>query len=67
MLRNFVSTTLGIGHDSIVGGHFKFAKNLSRLNNYHWRHETRDVKKYFDGCLKCQYYKESSQQKISGP
>ena len=42
--RKFVSTFLGIAHDSKLGGHFKLTKMLSRLKNFHWRHKTRDVK-----------------------
>ena len=46
--RKCVSTLLQIAHDSQLGGHFKFAKTLSRLSNFHWRHKARDVKQYVD-------------------
>ena len=65
--RKSVSTILHIAHDSRVGGHFKFAKTMSRLSNFHWRHKTRDVKMYVAGCLTCQQYKDTNQQKLNDP
>ena len=65
--RKCVSTILGIAHDSQLRGHFKFAKTLSRLSNFYWRHKARDVKKYIDGCMKCQQFKDSNQKKLTDP
>jgi len=65
--RRCVATVLGIAHDARVGGHFKFAKTLSRLANFHWRHKARDVKNYVSGCLTCQQYKDSNQKKLTEP
>lgn len=65
--RKCVSTILDIAHDSRISGHFKFAKTMSRLSNFHWRHKTRDVKKYVDGCLRCQQFKDSNQKKLTEP
>jgi len=65
--RKCVSTILGIAHDSQLGGHFKLTKTLSRLTNFHWRHKTRDVKRYVAGCLKCQQFKDSNQKKLTDP
>jgi len=65
--RKSVSTILQIAHDSRVGGHFKFAKTMSRLSNFHWKHKSRDVKKYVDGCIECQQYKDSNQKKLTSP
>lgn len=62
--RKCVSTLLVIAHDSKLGGHFKTAKTLSRLSNFHWRHKARDVKNYGKGWMKCQQLKDSSQKKI---
>ena len=47
--RRSVSTILQLAHDSKIGGHFKFLKTLSRLTKFHWRHKSRDVRKYVDG------------------
>jgi len=33
--RKSVSTILRFAHDSLVAGHFKFAKTMSRLSNFH--------------------------------
>lgn len=49
-----VSKILGLAHHSKVSGHLKFAKTMSRITNFHWRHRTRDVNNYVDGCLKGQ-------------
>ena len=65
--RKNVSGILDIAHDSKLGGHFKFAKTMSRLSNFHWRHKARDIKKYVDGCMKCQQYKDSNQKKLTDP
>lgn len=65
--RKSVSTILQMAHDSRVGGHFKFAKTMSRLINFHWRHKSRDVKKYVAGCLTCQQYKDTNQRKLNDP
>ena len=65
--RKCVSTILGIAHDSRLSGHFKLTKTLSRLSNFHWRHKTRDVRKYVAGCLKCQQFKDSNQKKLTDP
>ena len=65
--RKSVSTVLGIAHDSRVAGHFKFAKTMSMLSNFHWRHKARDVKRYVDGCLVCQQFKDSNQKKLTDP
>ncbi len=65
--RKSVSTIMQIAHDSKVGGHFKFAKTMSRLSNFHWKNKSRDVKKYVDGCITCQQYKDSNQKKLTSP
>ena len=65
--RKCVSTVLGIAHDSRLAGHFKFAKTMSRLSNFHWRHKARDVKRYVDGCLVCQQFRDSNQKKLTDP
>ena len=65
--RKSVSTIMQIAHDSKVGGHFKFAKTMSRLSNFHWKNKSRDVKKYVAGCITCQQYKDSNQKKLTSP
>jgi len=65
--RKSVASVLQIAHDSRLGGHFKFAKTMSRLSNFHWRHKSRDVKAYVAGCLTCQQYKDSNQRKLNDP
>ena len=65
--RRSVSSVLQLAHDSKISGHFKFLKTLSRLEKFHWRHKTRDVRKYVDGCMKCQQYRDSNQKKLTDP
>lgn len=65
--RKSVSTILQIAHDARVGGHFKYAKTMSRLTNFHWRHKSRDVRKYVAGCFTCQQYKDTNQRKLNDP
>ena len=54
--RKSVSDVLQLAHDSKISGRFKFAKTLSRLNNFHWRHKSRDVRKYVEGIMKYQQF-----------
>ena len=63
--RKSVSDVLQLVHDSKISGHFKFAKTLSRLSNFHWRHKSQDVRKYVEGCMKCQQFKDSNQKKLA--
>ena len=65
--RKSVSDVLQLEHDSKISGNFKFAKTLSRLSNFHWRHKSRDVRKYVEGCMKCQQFKDSNQKKLIDP
>ena len=62
-----VSDVLQLAHDSKISGHFKFAETLSRLSKFHWRHKSRDVRKYVEGCMKCQQFNESNQKKLTDP
>ena len=63
--RKSVSDVLPLAHDSEISSHFKFAKKLSRLSNFHWRHKSRDVRKYVEGCMRCQQFKDSNQRKLT--
>ena len=65
--RSSISKVLQIAHDSKISGHFKYAKTLARLDNFYWKHKARDVKKYVDGCVICQQYKDRNQKKLSEP
>ena len=58
--RKSVSTILDLAHDCKTSGHFKFAKTMSRLDNFHWRHKSRDVKNYIDGRVVCQQYRDTN-------
>lgn len=59
--RQNIREILRRAHDSPLGGHFRFAKTLSRLEKFHWLKEFSDVKQYCDGCLTCQQSKDSPQ------
>ncbi len=56
--RKAISTVMQLAHDARTAGHFGCLKTLSRLRNYHWEHESRDVKNYVQGCLICQLKKD---------
>lgn len=56
----FLCSLLVIAHDSKPGGHFKFAKTLSRLSILHWQHKARVWKKYGEGCVKCEQIEDSN-------
>lgn len=49
---------LEIAHDSKVVEHLAFSKTLARLAEFHWKHKTRDVKRYCDICGICQQQKD---------
>lgn len=51
--RSLIRDVLHLAHDTKVSGHFAFSKTLSRLDGYHWKNKTRDVKLYCKGFLKC--------------
>ena len=61
--RRRVRDLLHLAHDCKIAGHFAFAKTLRRLEAYHWKNRTRDVKKYVSGCLICQQQKDTVQKK----
>lgn len=65
--RKCVRELLQLVHDCKVAGHFGFAKTLARLSGYHWRHKSRDVKRYCDGCVVCQQNKDGNQKRFNSP
>jgi len=65
--RNKVRDFLFMAHDAKVAGHFGFAKTLSRLEAFHWKHKTRDVRQYCRGCQVCQQQKDHGQKKLTDP
>lgn len=52
--RRNVRDVLRLAHDCATAGNFGFHKTLQRLQRFHWRHKTRDIQKYCDGCVSCQ-------------
>lgn len=62
-----MSTTSDVAYDSRISDHFRFAKTLPRLSNFHWRHIAGDVKKLVGGCLKCQERRITIEKKLRGP
>ena len=65
--RKSVSRILQLSHDAKTSGHFGYLKTLSRLKNFHWKHKTRDVKNYVQGCLVCQQKKDYFGKKLTDP
>lgn len=65
--RAAVSTILLMAHDANTAGHFGYTKTMSRLDNYHWRYKSRDVKKYVQSCLVCQKKKNYGERKLTEP
>ena len=62
-----MSNVLQLAHDSKISGHFGFYKTLSRLKNFHWKHKSRDVKQYVQGCIVCQQKKDHQGKKFGDP
>ena len=65
--RICVRDVLGLAHDLTVSGHFAFRKTIDRLHRYHWKHKTRDVMKYCEGCQICKQKKEQRNKKLTDP
>lgn len=65
--RNAIYIELNMAQDSRSNGHLKFAKTIVRINNFHGSHKLRYMKKYIDGCIICQKYKQSEQKKLWEP
>lgn len=65
--RKAIPELLHLAHDTKVDGHFGFKKTLRRLEKYHWKHKTRDVKRYCDGCRICQQHKDDKGKTINDP
>lgn len=49
---------LELAHDSKLAGHFAFAKTLARLSELHWKHNSKLVRQYCDGCSVFQHQKD---------
>lgn len=45
-----------------TGGHFKFVKNISRLNNFCAVRKSKDDEKYMMECIPCQPFKDSNKE-----
>lgn len=65
--RKAVSEIIKLAHDSRLAGHFGFTKTLGRLSNYHWKHKTRDVRSFCDGCSTCQQQKDHGGLTLNDP
>lgn len=57
--RRAVRQLLNLSHDGVLAGHFGFTKTLGRLEKFHWKGKTRDVREYCGGCATCQQQKDS--------
>lgn len=44
-----------MAYDAKTSRHFAYFKTLSILNNFHWKHKSRDFKRYIQGCTMCQH------------
>ena len=56
-----------MAHECKIAGHFGYYKMLTRLKNFFWKHKSRDVKKYVQGCLTCQQKKDNREKKLGDP
>lgn len=65
--RKAIPELLNLGHDAKTSGHFGFKKTLGRMDKYHWKHKTRDVRKYCEGCMICQQHKDHNGQPLNDP
>lgn len=67
VLRSAARELLRLAHDSQVSGHFGFTKTLDRLENYHWKHKSKEARLYCEGCIVCQQRKDSHSRKPTIP
>lgn len=65
--RKAVSNVLQLAHDAKISGHFGYYKTMSRLKSFHWKHKTRDIKEYVQGCMVCQQKKDHQGKKLGDP
>ena len=65
--RSCVRDVLQLAHDSKLGGHFGFAKTLARVQRFHWKGRTKDVRQYCEGCITCQQQGEMNTEKLGDP
>ena len=65
--RRSVSEVLQLAHDLKPSGHHGTAKTLARLDQYHWKNKSKDVKAYVSGCTVCQQMKDHSGKKLTDP
>ena len=65
--RKSISSILQLAHDSKTSGHFGYLKTLLRLKNFHWKHKSRDVKNYVQGCIVRQQKKDYLGRKLTDP
>jgi len=65
--RKAVPGIMHMAHDAKIAGHFGYFKTLSRLRNFYWKHKSRDVKNYVQGCITCQQKKDYQGKKFGNP
>ena len=65
--RRNVREILQLAHDSTITGHFGFEKTMNRLEQFHWKHKSRDVRLYCQGCIVCQQQKDGRTKQIGTP
>ncbi len=63
--RKAIFTVIQLAGDVRTAGHFGYLKTLSRLRNFHRKHNSRDVKNYTQGCLICQQKKDHMGKKLT--
>lgn len=60
-------SVLELAHDSKLAGHFAFSKTLARLAEFHWKHKTKLVRQYCEGCPVCQQQKDFHGPTLNDP
>lgn len=65
--RKAVRELIELAHEGRLVGHFKCTNTLGRLSNYHWKHKSRNVRKFCEGCSVCQQQKDHAGEVLNDP
>lgn len=67
VLRKKVRDILLLAHDSKVAEYMGFAKTFGRLQDFHWKNKSRDIRSYCEGSPICQQHKDHGREKLTDP
>lgn len=65
--RRLVRYVLHAAHDVYICSHVGFTKTMGRVEKFHWRHKSRDIKSYVEGYQVCKQKKDERKKKLESP